>query len=296
MAEDTTPAQGATPGGDAEAEEPTAAAEQATDQPEAHAEEEKEEKIPYEILETIPLEGSVVQYKIAVQQEAYKARTEDLFKELSGSVTIEGFRRGKAPRKLLQIRFGKEIKEDAVKEIGANIADQLIEAEKLDVVGEPELKDSTTSEDKPVEIVLEFEIRPKIEITNYQGVEVEVEEPETTEAMVEERLQSIRERSGQYKTAPEGAVFKKGDAAVVDYEVLDHNGQQLKNLCRMDSFETDPAQRVPPELSEKIEGLKPGQTVEAQVESSHVDPPRRRAQDDRHAPADAEGNQSPRIA
>jgi trigger factor len=258
-----------------EEQSPVAQAEQAAEGSEeavaadAGAEEE-EEKVEYQLLETLPKEGSVSHYKVSVPRQVYSERTDKLFKELSQNVTIEGFRRGKAPRKLLEIRYGKEITEDAARDLAANVTKQLIDAEKLTALGEPDLHEWTVEGDNPIELIIEIETQPKLAIAGYEsGLEIEVEKREVTGEMVEKQLERIREGSAQFVTAPESAVFKKGDGALIDYEALDQNGAPLANMAREDCFERDLAAAVHPQLAAKLDGLKAGETVEAEIESTH---------------------------
>ena len=257
----------------AQAEQPTPVEAPAEAAAEASAaeepQEEEEEKVAYQVLETVALEGSVKQYKVSIAREVFNARTTDLYKELGATVTIEGFRRGKAPLRLLEIRYGKEVEEDAVKELAANVSAQIIESDKLQALGEPDLKDWTVGKDNPVELVLEIEVRPEVSIQGYEGLEVEVEDRQVSEEMVAGELERLRQSSAQFKTAPEGALFNPGDGAVVDYEVLDQNGARLERLCASGRFEPDLAAQSPRELAERLPGLAPGQTISAKIESIH---------------------------
>lgn len=248
----------------AETAEPAATA-AATAQPAA----EEQKKIPYEILEKIPQPGSVIHYKISVSREKMAEEMEEMLHELKDTVSIEGFRRGKAPRKLLEIRYGKEVREDAVKSIAANVGEQIIEADQLKLVTEGDLHSWTAEGDNPLEMVIEFEVQPEIDVTGYDSLDVEVEEQTLTDEMVERRLEQLRESNAQYKSAGEGARFNPGDGASFDYEVFDEKGNKLEKQSAMNLFERDPMSRLPKELSEKLPGLAVGESIEAQLQDTH---------------------------
>jgi len=131
--------------------EPAGAAEDGEAAPED--EEEPEEPVEYELLGSTPQKGCIVEYEVSIPWTVYAERTDELFKELRQSVTIEGFRRGKAPRKLLQIRFGKEITKDACQALAANVGKQIAEEQELALLGEPYLdveeKKANDSNDQP---------------------------------------------------------------------------------------------------------------------------------------------------
>jgi trigger factor len=231
--------------------------------------EEEPEKVPYDLVETSSKEGSIAIHKVTIPRDAYDSETERLYKDLSSSVTIEGFRRGKAPRKLLQIRFGKEVQKDALDRLSENIAAQLVEDQKIEPLSDPVVAESTVEDDKDLELTIEVEVRPKLEIKPIEGMQVEIAKREVTPEAVEERLGQLREANAQYTTAPESARFNPGDGAVIDYTVVDKQGQPLQRLSRKDSFERDLSARVAPELAEKLPGARIGQTVVAQIESKH---------------------------
>ncbi len=246
--------------------EPAVAAEPTT----ATAEEqEQEKKVPYEIIEKHPHEGSVVHYKVSVPREELDSRMEEMLKDLKSSVAIEGFRKGKAPRKLLEIRYGKDVKEDSVKTIAGNVSEQIVENEKLALVAEPDLHNWTAEEGQSVELTIEYEIRPEIDVVGYENLEVEVTEQNVTEEMVESRLAQLRESNAQFKSAGEDAKFNPGDAAVVDYEVLDEHGHRLERYTLENQLERDPMARFPKQITDQLVGLAAGQTITAEVESSH---------------------------
>lgn len=230
---------------------------------------EDEPKVPYEILETQSLEGSVIQYKVSVPRASYDEKTESMFKELGSSVVIDGFRPGKAPRNLLKIRFGKDVEKDASRDLAMNVARQIIEAADQIVLSDIDLKDSKTEGDGPIELTFEYEIRPKIAIKDYKGLAVEASDVRFDDEAVDRELERLRERNAQYKTAPDGAKFEIGQGGVYDYEVLDAEGRPLSQMSRQGVFQADLAASLREEIRAQLAGLEAGQSVSADIESTH---------------------------
>lgn len=223
--------------------------------------------IDYNVQETTPQPGSVLRYRVEVAREVFDEKLADIFKQLAKTVAIEGFRRGKAPVSLLRKRFGKEAQSDAVNEMAQNVGRSIAEKDELDAIGEPALADSKVEDGKPVELQIDIEVEPKIEVTGHQGETYEVEPAPALGEMVDNQLEEIRNANANYDEArPEGEPFQEGDGALLDIEAVDQDGNRMESLCQTESLIREPARQLMPEVAESLVGKKPGETWTVEVE------------------------------
>lgn len=114
---------------------------------------------------------------ITVPAEAVSEKLEDSLGTLATETSLPGFRKGRAPRKLLEKRFGTAVRNETKNQIVADAYSKAIEAEKLKPVGDPEpgeeLEDLEVEAGKPITFSIEVEVAPEFELPDLKGVEIE---------------------------------------------------------------------------------------------------------------------------
>ena len=121
---------------------PTVKSESAsTGDEEKSAEKEQKKKVEFEVIESKDLPASYKEYKIKVPYEEYDKELSDILKSIQSKAVIEGFRVGKAPLKLIKIRFDEEAKNDALNKLLPSIIEKLVEQDEIELLTEPELKE-----------------------------------------------------------------------------------------------------------------------------------------------------------
>ena len=131
---------------------------------------------------------------------------------------MPGFRKGKAPRKIIEQLYGQEVFfEDAANAIIPDAyAKACIESE-LDIVSQPKISVTQLEKGKPFVFEAEVAVRPEVELGNYKGVEVSKIDTEATDADVEEEIKKVAEQNSRTITVEDRAV-KDGDMTVIDFE------------------------------------------------------------------------------
>ena len=131
---------------------------------------------------------------------------------------MPGFRKGKAPRKIIEQLYGQEVFfEDAANAIIPDAyAKACIESE-LDIVSQPKISVTQLEKGKPFVFEAEVAVRPEVELGNYKGVEVSKVDTEATDADVEEEIKKVAEQNSRTITVEDRAV-KDGDMTVIDFE------------------------------------------------------------------------------
>ncbi len=137
---------------------------------------------------------------IEIPESRIKDKIEEGFQSLRQEAVLPGFRRGRAPQRLVQKRFGESIRDDVRGQLISESYAQAIEDESLQVLGEPELKDAEDiklPESGPLVVIFEMEVAPDIELPDFAKLNITRESVEITDEDVEAEIERIREQMGQ---------------------------------------------------------------------------------------------------
>lgn len=161
--------------------------------------------------------GNEATLKINLQAGEVNKGFAKAVQKIASQVNIPGFRKGKAPRRILELQVGKEaIKQEAFEILANDCFRKAMADEKLIPVSDPTLKESKFEENQEMELVLSIMLRPEPKLGEYKGLSVERKEPEITEEQVNEAVEELRKRGAKMVVAPE-AVIMKGDFAIIDF-------------------------------------------------------------------------------
>jgi trigger factor len=249
--------------------EPTAAAEPENDAVKPEADEKEKEfqfveepefdlqykgDCAYEVKVTVPLAN---EHKLA----------EEKIEELRHEAEVPGFRRGKAPRKLIERKFSKFVKTDVEQELLNAAFKKLIKDKNLSPINPPEVVDAEAilkrPEDQPLAFTLKFEVRPRVELGKYRGIEVERPVFRVEDKDINEAIDNMRSRFAVYETL-EGGEAAEGDQAVIDF----------RGTIEDEEFPGGSAQNYPyilgskrffPEFEDALKGTKQGEKVACKV-------------------------------
>lgn len=138
--------------------------------------------------------------------------------KIANNVNIPGFRKGKAPRNIIEMHYGKEAVKQEAFEIVANKAySDVLDQEKLIPVSDPKVEESTFEEGKDMELTIKVTLKPEPELGEYKGLHVEKEAVEVTDEAVEDAVNELRKRNAKMVAAEDDAVIEKGDFAIIDF-------------------------------------------------------------------------------
>ena len=138
--------------------------------------------------------------------------------KIANNVNIPGFRKGKAPRNIIEMHYGKEAVKQEAFEIVANKAySDALDQEKLIPVSAPKVEESTFEEGKDMELTIKVTLKPEPELGEYKGLHVEKEAVEVTDEAVEDAVNELRKRNAKMVAAEDDAVIEKGDFAIIDF-------------------------------------------------------------------------------
>ncbi len=207
--------------------------------------------------------------KIEVAADRVHEEIEHKYEELNESVALPGFRKGKAPRNLLEKKFGKAMLDDLKFELLNRSFEEAKEAKALEPVGEPDVVEPeklAVEDAKPFIYELTIETRPKVEVKAYEGLKVVKPKVTAEEKDVEAVLKGYRDSKADLVPVESG-VAEAGDQIIADLTLLvaDKVVDQAENNAL---FLTDDISFYGIELKDyhkAIEGKKVGDTVDYAV-------------------------------
>ena len=175
---------------------------------------------------------------------------------------LPGFRPGKVPASIIRKQFAGDIRQQVLENLIPKFLQKQFEAENLNVVGQPDIKDVHFHEGEPLRFKAEFEVVPEIELGEYRGVEVPYGDPQVTEEDIDKRIGEIREQKAQYVNVDPRPV-EDGDHAVVALEsIAGVEGEPVKSeemVLEIGGPDTFPA------FTENLRGVTPGEEREFDV-------------------------------
>ena len=161
-------------------------------------------------------EKSIVELVIEVSGEEFEAAIEKVYKKQRSKISVPGFRKGKAPRKIIEGMYGSGVfYEDAINEIYPEAYSQAVEQEKLDVVAWPQVEIQEVGKDG-FTFKAKVTVRPEVKLGEYKGLTAEREEVTVTDEDLDNELKPYINRATRAVTVEREA--KLGDTVVIDFE------------------------------------------------------------------------------
>jgi trigger factor len=205
-----------------------------------------------------PLEGNKVKLSIALTEAEFEPAINDAFRKLAREVRIPGFRPGKAPRKLLEARFGSEVgREQALKDGLPEFYADAVVAESLDVIAPPEIEITGGEESGPVSFDAVVETRPVVQLSGYEGLRVTIDHAPPSEEDVDRQLDGLRDRFADLTDSDDPLI--DGNYASIDVEVT-RDGEVVDS--RTDYLYEVGSGGFGPKLDDELRGSGPGAVLE----------------------------------
>ncbi len=159
---------------------------------------------------------------IEIPTERIEAKIQNGFDSLQNDAVLPGFRKGRAPKRLLHKRFGTSVRDDAKGQLISESYTEAIEKESLEVLGEPDVKDAENielPESGPLKFEVEVEVSPDFEMPSLEGIKANKPVATIDDAAVDKELDSLRERFGKMTEVPD-AEIKEDDYVLTDTHIL----------------------------------------------------------------------------
>ena len=173
------------------------------------------------IVKSMEKNGNQATVVVEIDKELMESGVNKAYMKARKSIMIPGFRKGKAPRKMIESMYGAHVfYEDGLEEIFPQIYDFAIASQDFKAIGRPTLKDMQIGDDNIVTLTLTTEVYPEVTLGQYKGLEVEKAEAEVSDAQVQAELDRMAENVASTETVERPA--QMGDTVNIDFEGFDN--------------------------------------------------------------------------
>ncbi len=211
------------------------------------------------------IEENKVKLTVTLSEEQFNKALDEAFKKVVKEVNVQGFRKGKVPRKMFEQRFGVEsLYEEAINYLLPNAYPEAVEEAKIEPVAQPEIDVDfeNIGKDKPLTFFATVVVKPDVKLGQYKGLEVEEISKDVTEEDIDAEINKLLEQNAELVIKETEAVL--GDTVVIDYEgfkddVAFEGGKAENHSLVLGSNSFIPG------FEEQLVGIKPGQSKSINV-------------------------------
>ena len=166
-------------------------------------------------------ENSTIELVIEVSAAEFEAAIEKVYNKQKKNIMLPGFRKGKAPRKMIEAMYGAHVfYEDGLEEIFPEVYQFAVIEQDVKAIGRPSLTDMDINEENIVTLTLTTEVYPEVTLGQYKGLEIEQAPVEVSDAQVEAELNRMAQNVASTETVEKAA--EMGDTANIDFEGFDN--------------------------------------------------------------------------
>ena len=207
--------------------------------------------------------GNETTIVVEIDKELMESGVNKAYMKARKNIMIPGFRKGKAPRKMIESMYGAHVfYEDGLEEIFPQVYQFAVVDQGIKAVGRPNLTDMQISEEDLVTLTLTTEVYPEVTLGDYKGLEVEKAEVSVSDAQVQAELDRMAENVASTETVDRAA--QMGDTANIDFEGFD-NGVPFDG-GKGDSFDLKLGSgQFVPGFEEQIVGMNAGEEKDIDI-------------------------------
>ncbi len=155
--------------------------------------------------------------EFSVDKETFEKAVSTVYRKKAAGITVPGFRKGKAPRSVIEKMYGKGFfYEDAINDVLPDAFDAALKESKLQMVGQPEF-DVVSIDDNGLVMTAAIYVKPDVKIKDYLGLEAEKKVTEVTDEELEREINMVRERNSREIEVTDGEAVM-GDVCNINYE------------------------------------------------------------------------------
>jgi len=202
---------------------------------------------------------------IVIESKEVDKKLNTAYRDLGKGAKIPGFRPGKAPRKILERRFGDEVADDVARDLINDSFPKALQEVDTMPLGTPTLEKEAVKQGQDFTYSAVIEVRPQFEVTEYQGIEVEKEKYSISDEDVDARIEQIRQSNGNLNAIEQDRPVQKDDYAALDYEVFEGDSP-LDDMKATNSLLRVGNNEIHPQFDEGLIGLNKDDTAEINVD------------------------------
>ena len=184
-------------------------------------------------VNSIEKNGNKTTIVVEIDKELMESGVQKAYMKARKNIMIPGFRKGKAPRKMIEAMYGAHVfYEDGLEEIFPEVYEFAVVKQDVKAVGRPSLEDMQISDEGIVTLTLSTEVYPEVTLGDYKGLEVEKAEVVISDEQVQAELDRMAQNVASTETVERAA--EMGDTANIDFEGFDNgvpfNGGKGENF------------------------------------------------------------------
>ena len=164
------------------------------------------------------LEKSMAKLTIEVSAEEFETALDKAYKENKNKISLPGFRKGKAPRAMIEKMYGTGVfYEDAANDLIPGAYESAAKESELEIVAQPSIDVTQIEKGKPFIFTATVAVKPEVTLGDYKGIEVEKKTAEVTDEELQAEIDKVRESNSRMITVEDRAV-QDGDITTIDFE------------------------------------------------------------------------------
>ena len=173
-------------------------------------------------VKNVEKKGNQATIVVEIDKELMETGINKAYTKARKSIMIPGFRKGKAPRKMIEAMYGTHVfYEDGLEEIFPEVYDFAVaKQEGFKAIGRPSLTDMQISDDNIVTLTITTDVYPEVTLGQYKGLEVEKTEPTVTDEQIQAELDNMAKNVASTENVDRPA--EMGDTANIDFEGFDN--------------------------------------------------------------------------
>lgn len=196
--------------------------------------------------------------EVKLTYEEIKTDLEKLYKEESKNIQVDGFRKGKVPVHIIKKMFGDAIEYKASEKIANSKFWDIVEADELKPISTPSLQDLNFSKEEGISFKVRYEVKPKLELKDYKGLEIEKITYDVKEEEIENEVNHIIKSQAKYE---ETEVVESNQFRItVDLQRLDENRNPIEGSVSKNMVIDLSDSKVNPQIVDNTQNKKTGET------------------------------------
>ncbi len=215
-------------------------------------------------METVvePLEGNKIKLSVTIDEQEFEKALDATYRKMARDVRIPGFRPGKAPRRILEARLGKETaRAEAIRSSLAGYYSEAIRGHDIDVIAPPQVDITGGEHDGPVSFDAIVEVRPQVKLAGYGGLRVTIPSPMLEPDEVQIQLDRLRTNTGELVAVERPA--RAGDHVTIDLKInRPGDSDPERGTSNEDLLYEVGSGNFGPQLDERLEGAVSGDAIQ----------------------------------
>ena len=211
----------------------------------------------------ISKENNRVKFTMDFTAEEFEAAVVKAYQDSKDKFNIDGFRKGKAPRSIIEKHFGEGVFfEDAINNLFQTAYPEALNELDLEVIDSPQADFSEIGKGKPLTVTIDVAVYPVVEVKDYKGIEVEQVDPEVTEEDVDRDIEAMRKRNSRMVVADRPV--ENGDTVILDYAGFVGDEQFQGGTAENQELKIGSGMFIPG-FEEQLIGVKAGESKDVVV-------------------------------